>query len=62
VDSPTLRQSGTYTLLMEGPLGAGSTGTYSFNVQPYTIATTPLTLGSQVNGSISVAGEHPTRC
>jgi RHS repeat-associated protein len=58
VDSPTLTQSGTYTLLIEGPFLASSTGSYAFNVQPVTVATAPLTLGSLASGSIAVAGEQ----
>ena len=58
VDSPTLKQPGIYTLLIEGPILATSTGSYSFNVQPVTITTTPLTLGSLVTGAIATAGEQ----
>jgi len=58
VDSPTLTQSGTYTLLVEGPIAANSSGSYTFNVQPVTIATTPLTFGDVASGAIAVAGEQ----
>ena len=56
VDTLTLAQSGEYTLLLEGALSNSGIGTYTINVQPVTIASQPLTLGSLVNGSIDVPG------
>jgi ELWxxDGT repeat protein len=55
----TLAAAGTYTLLVEGYIGDTGTGSYTFNVQPVaTPATTTLTLGSTVNGTIATAGQQ----
>jgi RHS repeat-associated protein len=60
VDALTLAQPGTYTLLLEGSIFSTSadTATYTFNVSPTTITSTPLTLGSLVNGSLATPGEQ----
>ena len=57
VDTLTLPRSGRYTLLIEGRMLDTGSNTYTFNVQPVTISSTALTLGSPVNGSLSVPGE-----
>ena len=44
--------------MVEGFVGDTTPGTYTVNVQPVTIATQPLTLGSTVSGSIAVTGEQ----
>ncbi len=43
-------------MLLEGALSNSGIGTYTINVQPVTIASQPLTLGSLVNGSIDIPG------
>jgi RHS repeat-associated protein len=57
-DTRVLTQTGTYTILMEGTLGATGTTNYTFNVQPVTITTQALTLGNTVSGAIGVTGEE----
>ena len=46
VDTLTLPRSGRYTLLIEGRMLDTGSNTYTFNVQPVTISSTALTLGS----------------
>jgi RHS repeat-associated protein len=58
VDTLMLNEAGTYTLLLEGPSSASGVTNYTFNVQPVSFTTEPLTLGQTVNGSITVAGEQ----
>src|SRR5262249_28779649 len=49
---------GTYTLLMEGLIGDTGTGTYTFNVSSSAITSTPLALGSTVNGTLATPGSQ----
>jgi hypothetical protein len=58
VQTQSLQFAGTYTLLIEGGVGNTSSTSYGFNVQPVTSPTTTLTLGTQVNGSISQIGQQ----
>jgi hypothetical protein len=58
VPDVTLAQSGVYTFLLEGGIADNVAGNYRFNVQPAPITTAPLTLGTQINSSISGAGEQ----
>ncbi|MEH2565659.1 CARDB domain-containing protein [Bradyrhizobium sp. AZCC 2289] len=53
VATQALPSSGTYSLLVEGYIYNTTPVNYSFNVQKVTNTTTALTLGSQVNGSIT---------
>jgi hypothetical protein len=53
VATQAMRSTGTYTLLVEGYIGNTSSVGYSFNAQNLTTTAAPLTLGSQVNGSIT---------
>src|SRR5207245_2853528 len=49
---------GTYFLVLEGRRNAGAgSASYTFNVVPDAVTSTPLTLGNTVNGNISVPGE-----
>src|SRR5258708_34603004 len=48
-----LALTGTYTLLVEGYLFNTTPVTYSFNAQKVTNTTASLTLGSQVNGTVT---------
>jgi len=58
IDTLAVPATGTYTLLIEGRFNDTGTATYTFNVQPVTDSTTPLTLGNVVNGNISPTGEQ----
>src|SRR5262249_7092313 len=58
VDSMTLAQPGTYTLLVEGSVVNTAALTYPFNVQPVVDGQATIGLNSTVNGSIGVAGER----
>lgn len=60
VDTLTLPLTGPYVLLIEGRFNdaGGATANYTFNVQPVTDSTTPLTLGNVVSSNISVTGEQ----
>jgi hypothetical protein len=53
----TLPSTGTFTLLIDGYIGNTSPVSYSINIQKVTNTTTALTLGSQVNGAITQAGQ-----
>ena len=58
VDTVTLPQPGTYFLVIEGRRNSGNgSASYAFNVVPDLQSSTPLTLGSTVNASLSVPGE-----
>jgi hypothetical protein len=59
-DVPTqaLAFTGTYTLLVEGNVANTSPGNYTFNVQKVTNTTAGLTVGNQVNGAITQAGQQ----
>ena len=52
VGTQAMPSTGTYTLLVEGDVYDTSPVSYSFNVQNLTQTAVPLTLGSQVSGSI----------
>src|SRR5262249_35080038 len=56
VDALTLALPGTYAVLMEGLISATGTHTYTFNVAPTTLTTTPLTLGGTVRGALATRG------
>ncbi len=58
VDTLTLAQAGTYTLLVEGYVGDSGSGSYTFNVQPVAFTTEPLQLGETVSASIGVPGQQ----
>ena len=58
VATQALAFTGTYTLLIEGSVSNSSTVNYSFNAQKVTNTTAALTLGSQVSGSITQAGQQ----
>ncbi|HEY7118908.1 MAG TPA: hypothetical protein VH475_20125, partial [Tepidisphaeraceae bacterium] len=54
-----LPRSGTYHLLIEGRFNDNAaSGDYSFNVRPVVDATTPITVGATVNGTIASAGQQ----
>ncbi|MHC5539306.1 beta strand repeat-containing protein, partial [Singulisphaera rosea] len=53
----TLPTTGNYTLVVSGDLNLPGTTTYSFNFKPTNDATTSMTLGTPVSGSISVPGQ-----
>ncbi|HZR18708.1 MAG TPA: CARDB domain-containing protein [Verrucomicrobiae bacterium] len=55
---PLVLPAGNYTLLVEGYIGDYGTGSYSFNLNPVTDGSQPLTLGSVVSGAISSPGQH----
>jgi hypothetical protein len=58
VDTLTIAQPGTYFLVLEGRRSAGAAPLpYAFNVRPVTISSTAMTLGTTVNGDITVPGE-----
>ncbi len=58
MDVFTLPDTGKYTIIFENryyyPTG---TTTFGFNLQPIADTTTPMTIGTRVNGNISVPGE-----
>ena len=60
----TLTQSGSYILAIEGQITEAAPATFSFNAKrvgqnpPPPPSGTPLTVGSTINGSISLAGEE----
>jgi large repetitive protein len=59
VDTLTLTQSGTYTLMVEGYNGDGGSGSYTFNVQPViNPVPEPLIVGNIINGSIDTTGSQ----
>src|SRR5262249_30672528 len=58
VATQALATTGTYTLLIEGYVGNANTVNYSFNAQKVTNTTAALTLGNQVNGNITEAGQQ----
>jgi hypothetical protein len=59
VDTLTLSQSGTYTLMVEGYNGDSGSGSYTFNVQPVINQTPePLIVGNTINGSIDTTGSQ----
>src|SRR4030095_2917986 len=59
VDTQALAFTGTYTLLIEGSIfNSSAPSNYSFNVQKVTDTTAALTLGTQVNGAITQAGQQ----
>ncbi|MHB8861524.1 MAG: putative Ig domain-containing protein [Pirellulaceae bacterium] len=58
VDTRTLAQAGSYTLILEGHIAETGTGTYTINVQPVTDTSQTLSLGSVTSGSIGVSGEQ----
>ena len=58
VDSMTLAKAGTYSLLLEGGIADAGVGTYTINVVPVPVSTTPLVLGDLVNGALAVPGEQ----
>jgi RHS repeat-associated protein len=58
----TLRATGTFYLLLEGPITSTGTQPFSFSVQfqgntPPNDSGTPLTLGTTVNGTLTTAGQ-----
>jgi hypothetical protein len=53
VSTEAIAFSGVYTLMVEGDIGNTSPVNYSFNVEDLTSATVPLTLGAQVNGTVT---------
>jgi hypothetical protein len=53
VAAQAMPATGTYTLLVEGRISNTSPVSYSFNIQNVTATAAPLTLGSQVTGSIT---------
>jgi ELWxxDGT repeat protein len=53
----TLPSTGTYTLVLQGAVGATGTTTGAFTVWNVTDTTAPLTLGTPVSGTISGAGQ-----
>jgi RHS repeat-associated protein len=58
VEPVTFALDGHYTLLLEGAANATVDGPYSFLVQPVSVVSTPLVLGDDVAGAISVSGEQ----
>ena len=54
----TLPSSGTYTLLLEGAIGATGTTSYSFNAQKVSDDSATLTLGTTVTAAISHVGQR----
>ncbi len=58
VDTLTLSQTGTYTLLLEGNIADTGSGSYTINVRPASISTVPLTLGNLVTDAIAGIGEQ----
>src|SRR4029077_8208585 len=52
VDTLTLAQAGAYTLLIEGAIANTGASTYTFNVQPQAVGTTPLALGVTMSDAI----------
>ncbi|MEQ1845388.1 MAG: hypothetical protein ABL983_07400, partial [Nitrospira sp.] len=57
VDAMTLALTGSYTLLMEGPISLTGSFSYSFNVRPVVDGQAALTLGAVANGTINSQGE-----
>ncbi len=59
VDTLTLAQPGSYTLLLEGRIVDTGVSTYTVNVQPVpNPSSAALTLGSVTSGAISITGEQ----
>jgi small nuclear ribonucleoprotein (snRNP)-like protein/putative NADH-flavin reductase len=59
VNTLTLAQAGTYTLMLEGRRDAGSgSAAYAFNVQPVADGNSTLTIGATVSGTIDETGER----
>ena len=61
LDTLTLAQSGTYTIIFEGAIEAGGfrgNSSYTFSVRQVTDTTAPLTLGSTMNADLGVPGER----
>ena len=58
VAATVLPFSGSYTLLIEGGISNTTPVTYTFNAQRLTNTTAALTLGAQVNGAITQAGQQ----
>ena len=58
VDVITVAQSGMYTLLLEGGNANSSIGSYTINVHPAPLSTTPLTPGSVTSGALTTPGEQ----
>jgi hypothetical protein len=59
VDTQTLANTGSYTLVIEGSLNSTGNPTYAFNVQPVPVAAPQsLTLNQTASGAISVRGEE----
>ena len=59
VDTLTLFNAGTYTLLVEGSRFDSGIGNYTFNVQPVApVVEQALALGGTVNNTIALPGEH----
>src|SRR5262249_32474108 len=56
IDTLTLPQTGTYTLLVEGSITDTGSGTYTFNAQRVVDSPAPMTLGSTVSGTIGAPG------
>jgi len=56
IDTLTLGQTGTYTLMMEGRIYDGP-ASYSFNIQPVADRSKAMTVGDTVNGRIDHAGQ-----
>src|SRR5256885_2459356 len=57
VDVQTLAFTGPYTLFLEGRYFVSGATAFTFNVQPVTDDTVPLTLGARVDGAIGHAGQ-----
>ncbi len=57
IGTTQLKLSGTYTLLMEGPVGATGTTNYSLTVYPVTATTAAMSLGTPVTGNITSPGQ-----
>jgi len=53
----TLSKTGTYLVLIEGYIGDNGTGTYGFNVQPFTDGFQALALGGLIDAAISSPGQ-----
>src|SRR5690606_9175622 len=53
----TLPDTGTYLLVIDGESNSASVG-YSFELDLTTVATSPLTLGAEVGGTLSEPGEQ----
>jgi hypothetical protein len=59
VDTLTLSETGSYTLLFEGSLSDWRALSYSFNVHPVNNpAPQPLTLGNKINGTLAIGGQN----